>query len=381
MDLDITIQPKGLKNRGENNCFLNVILQSLWNIEVLRNQLMSQTRHVHEKSFFEESEDQNLCLKCEIEHLMVEIQFSESKSIPSTTVRRALSQLTSKFQDRAMACAVEAFEEILMYIHRESVSNSICINSSSIYIKDQLNSTICNPPCISHANFTLQTIDEYFCCGKDRTAHIQNEFFLRIYVSELEAQYQIFAKINEKVLPDLDILIGEAVREDLMVNCYNTCDECCQKVEIKRRWITTPRVLALYLIWNSDVSFSKTLLTCLRHELRTSVIFSADADQEIYRTYTLKGLICYKEYHYVSFYYSPIFNKWYKTDDSSIQKIDSWSKVLSKINRNGFQPIILFYEAAAENSIFLADSNESAQAPHVEGEGISKGYFDSCSTF
>ena len=38
---------KGMGNRGENNCFLNVVIQSLWHLASFRNNFLSCQHHKH----------------------------------------------------------------------------------------------------------------------------------------------------------------------------------------------------------------------------------------------------------------------------------------------------------------------------------------------
>ena len=38
---------KGMQNRGENNCFLNVCIQSLWHLASFRNNFLCQAPHNH----------------------------------------------------------------------------------------------------------------------------------------------------------------------------------------------------------------------------------------------------------------------------------------------------------------------------------------------
>ena len=48
---------KGLQNKGENNCFINSVVQIIWSLKDLRNQLILSS-HTHKT--------QSLCISCEI---------------------------------------------------------------------------------------------------------------------------------------------------------------------------------------------------------------------------------------------------------------------------------------------------------------------------
>ncbi len=51
---------KGLENRfGENNCFLNVVIQSLWHLKEFRRNFKHQEKHNHPKD--------TACIFCALE--------------------------------------------------------------------------------------------------------------------------------------------------------------------------------------------------------------------------------------------------------------------------------------------------------------------------
>lgn len=160
------------------------------------------------------------------------LTFGEAKSISSTQVRTALYESTHKFFGHEMACAVEAFEEILMYLHRESVQYQKSLENLST---DGLNDSECAPLCISHQNFELKTCDESFCCDFSEISEIQSDFFLRVYISELETQLAIIRSINKEASPDIDLMIGSAIRDDLHHNSKKRCPSCGIKPRVTRR--------------------------------------------------------------------------------------------------------------------------------------------------
>ena len=47
----------GLENKGQNNCFINVVIQILWHMSEIRNQFINES-HTHDKNA--------LCITCEI---------------------------------------------------------------------------------------------------------------------------------------------------------------------------------------------------------------------------------------------------------------------------------------------------------------------------
>ena len=53
---------KGLQNRGENNCFINVAIQTLWNLKDVRKKILSIS-HSHSKEI--------PCVTCEISVIFI----------------------------------------------------------------------------------------------------------------------------------------------------------------------------------------------------------------------------------------------------------------------------------------------------------------------
>jgi ubiquitin C-terminal hydrolase len=54
--MELSTDLRGLQNKGENNCFINVVIQSLWNIKKLQESFVSNS-HSHDCSD---------CITCEI---------------------------------------------------------------------------------------------------------------------------------------------------------------------------------------------------------------------------------------------------------------------------------------------------------------------------
>jgi hypothetical protein len=101
---------KGLDNKfGENNCFLNVVIQSLWHLKDFRNNFKKQEKHVHSK-------EANSCIFCALEVIFTQFDYSENESLPPTALREALSQVfvsQERFQVGKLADAAEAFVRIV----------------------------------------------------------------------------------------------------------------------------------------------------------------------------------------------------------------------------------------------------------------------------
>lgn len=135
---------KGLCNRGENNCFINVVVQILWTVPEARAYLMSQT-HSHQSSLS--------CLSCEIsvipkQSLFTNMTYSDITNFSTTNLRHALANhlpSSSEFEESKMGCALEAFEQILNLLHIESLKP---------------NQDSCDNSCVTHKFFGFQFFED-----------------------------------------------------------------------------------------------------------------------------------------------------------------------------------------------------------------------------
>lgn len=94
---------RGLDNlMGENNCFLNVVIQSLWHLRSFSSAFIELSSHTHSAN----------CVVCELQSIFTQFQFAEEKSIPPRALRQALAALyysEHRFQLGSLADATEAF--------------------------------------------------------------------------------------------------------------------------------------------------------------------------------------------------------------------------------------------------------------------------------
>ena len=130
----------GLKNEGENNCYVNVIIQAIWNLYALREDLISIV-HAHKS---------NNCTLCELsvfltQTLLVNMQYSGMKNLSVSNLKLVLNSRHSKEVLNNWGCAIETFEQILEAMHTESSENS---------------GNPCELDCISHNYFGLSLRNE-----------------------------------------------------------------------------------------------------------------------------------------------------------------------------------------------------------------------------
>ena len=149
---------KGFRNLlGENNCFINVVIQALWHLNSFRN-LITTISHKHTDSL------QDACICCALKNLFVQYQYSPEVILPPDELRGSLSSLfqNQRFQLGSMDDATEVLEIILKYLHFDHVR---CLGlipgtfSTNGAVQDSLD-TSCSPSCISHSTFGYDSFDQ-----------------------------------------------------------------------------------------------------------------------------------------------------------------------------------------------------------------------------
>src|SRR3990167_4966313 len=84
---------KGLQNRaGENNCFLNVVIQSLWHVDSFRRRfgMWTDKQHHHTGNVS--------CVFCALGSVFTQYAFSDDAFIPPSALRTALHVIYSSQQ-------------------------------------------------------------------------------------------------------------------------------------------------------------------------------------------------------------------------------------------------------------------------------------------
>ena len=164
-ELRQTWQARGLENdSGSNHCFLNVVIQALWNLQSFRRRLLDAPRHRHAPAAFCSGwrQENEHCCYCALRSLFHDFAFSERDVLPPDALRRALSTaytMQGRFQMGDMEDATETIEIILGILHACSVSSSLAPSASprAQYVHAELVEEAshfgCQPLCLSHEVF------------------------------------------------------------------------------------------------------------------------------------------------------------------------------------------------------------------------------------
>ena len=287
---------------------------------------------------------------------MIDYEYSDTPSLNVSLVRKALQNLSQKFEVNSKACAVELFEEILKYFHE---SNNTCKND-----------------CYAHGVFGFEFTEECTCDCNKLCGDSISDYLIRSYIVEL---YQIFQ--NTKI-EKFDSLIGHSLSsQSYSFPCFN-CNafKFTKKTLKKKPKVLIIQILAFAFTWadmsQKIISWFASLIVPVIF-LRN--LFSLTSDQpDYYSRYIFKGMVCFAGSHYLAFFYSMRRNAWIEFDDNRVIVIYDWSEVLGKVIKGRMAPVLLFYELDAALDMY----KRQYQLEYIENDEMNylldpEVYFDS----
>ncbi|XP_052197827.1 uncharacterized protein LOC127804830 isoform X2 [Diospyros lotus] len=179
----------GLKNDvGEYNCFLNVVIQSLWNLRRFRDKFLSRptSTHVHVG---------DPCVVCTLHETFNAVSAAcekvGSESVSPTRLRIALSNLPhyrSFFQEAEMHDASEVLAAILNCLHLAFASGSV-ISDTELSAGTKCTDTFdcASEACIAHKILGMDVFVKMSCykCGTHSRQSKYTSFFYYINASTL----------------------------------------------------------------------------------------------------------------------------------------------------------------------------------------------------
>ncbi|XP_013386619.1 uncharacterized protein LOC106156068 isoform X1 [Lingula anatina] len=327
MSMSIT-NSKGLLNGpGENNCFLNSAVQVLWHLDVFRRNFRMLTGHACMG---------NSCIFCALKVIFTQFQYSDQSALPPDALRKALAQNFSneqRFQLGHMDDAAECFENILTRIHR--------------HIAQDENEDMCNAQhCITHQKFAMTVVEQVVCnkCGATSEPHPFSQMVHYVSTSALAWHTQRMVKDGlpaEDVHRAFSLLLRNASSEGDMRSCPSDCGE---RIPIRKNLINCPDVVSIGLIWDSDRPDSDHITQVNRCIGKNIVLYHlfhlADTRAS---TLELRGVVCYYGKHYSTFFFTKK-GIWIYFDDATVREIGpDWSRVVDKMCRGRYQPLLLLY--------------------------------------
>eukprot|EP01025_Chloroclados_australasicus_P065657 TRINITY_DN8944_c1_g1_i2.p1 TRINITY_DN8944_c1_g1~~TRINITY_DN8944_c1_g1_i2.p1 ORF type:complete len:1698 (-),score=169.93 TRINITY_DN8944_c1_g1_i2:1184-6277(-) len=354
---------RGLSNEsGQSNCFVNVIVQSLWHLQGFRKALLKMPRG--EVDFQNNSADNKVLLalwelfqafeKSPQTSIVVEAGSGQDNlpiirsdshdwSLSVKELRNALSELSEgNFVLNEMQDACEVLGELLACMHRSQSTDL----KQDPFLPRKLEQSAGSSNCqIDIQNIVAQFFGLDVCVVvRENSSRWHYEQFLKFFhfvpaQGLREAAGRFFDQSFETV-----ITLSEHLHS------INSKSEVNRPDRAKLNFL--PGVFTLAIVWESanvKQSDINRTISVIDTELKLAKLFDGLTDLQDKSTYYLQCMVCYYRHHYYSFAFLEELDKWLLFDDSNIQVVGEFREVQGMISAEGWQPILLFYEQ--ENSI------------------------------
>nr|CCA21421.1 inactive ubiquitin carboxylterminal hydrolase putati [Albugo laibachii Nc14] len=340
-----------LNNTGENNCFLNVIIQSFWHLQPMRHFLLNAEIKNDIKSVA------TSVLRA-LQTIMIEYDDTSSGLLHSRGLRKGLSVLykaDKNFQEGMMYDAEETLLALLNLMHQQTNVTELDQNKENTALVKTMTRLIRNdaynetPPTIfdqhsiPHVVFSHQMYDRFVCgaCQHATSWELSSNLVFTTYASDF----------LDKSYPSMEEMLRHVSSSETTTLCSS--GKCSGRNQKERSIYRFPMVFTISILWSTASASSKqveTLMSNISSRLDLAGAFVAGGPAAnlfrggIRTTYRLRGFVCYYGKHYVAVFYSTTHKIWLLFDDSRVLEIGSWSQVVAKCLKGRSQPVLLFYE-------------------------------------
>eukprot|EP00434_Breviolum_minutum_P017486 symbB.v1.2.015433.t2/scaffold1121.1/size137196/1 len=359
------IRKLGLENkRGSNHCFLNVVIQALWNLQAFRTRLLAEPHGHANRSTC------HMCCYCELKSLFQEYNVSDAATLPPDGLRRALSSVynAQRFKVGEMEDASETLEAILGILHACHVEDtSQASQPLNLRHVEKASTFGCHPLCFAHDVFGIEYVDVPHCkyCGATGEPSICSSYLYSTYTNELMMVASRGVDGSSEITTDpigafQDLLARATHRlsappvplqdllRDLSGQSQGPCVDCKSSKTTTERWLTRrPRIFTISLVWPNSTPLADEIwliLNMLRPQLKLEEIFKVSPPCDD-MSYCFHGMICYKHsQHYVAFFWCAARKRWTFFDDRIVEEKDDWVSVANFLLAEGYVPTLIFYE-------------------------------------
>ncbi|GAQ85003.1 GDP-GTP exchange factor [Klebsormidium nitens] len=348
---------KGLANRsGEYNCFLNVIIQSLWHLVPFRRNVMLHPVPKRPPS------DAPLYVRRQavlhgLKGIFRALSADDGKptAVDPSSLRTALHDAhkgSDLFQMEEMNDASEVLLSIFGCLHEalqapvvasppKHADGLLPTPSNSAALRNKA-TDVCRGSCFVHDLFGLDMVEFTHCglCNKrTHDLHYQQYFHL-VNCSALsdvavQSPGRPFAPLLRRVLDGSTPL--------------RPCDKdeggCGEPLPTTHVLDKAPQLFTVVLVWGSaqaSQSQVRSVVNAISTQIRVSEIFP---DLKYRGQHALRCVVCYYGLHYFAFAFSAKAQQWLLLDDTHVKVVGPWEKVVEQCTNGRLQPSVLFYQS------------------------------------
>ena len=328
-----------LNNKKENNCFLNVLIQVLFNLDSFRKYIINyfdkNFQNINDQVFYEFCNLINSYNKEQIKY--EDIQKIKTPILSVNNLRAKLNFKFGNYFKGECGDPMESLEHIFNSIHEEFSNNFLNNKENEI-------------DCPIHQYFYLDLIDNQICknCNcRIKQPYNKDCYMFQIFISE------ICKRIIDKNLnfEDIDNKLFYFIKEqnqkyDISNTRINGCK--CNKINNIRK-LNISKVNNSYVIinltWSEQFPDLKDILNIF------SSLPLSDKNKHLFSLYeeknnkllSIKSIILYGIYHYICVIYLNKFKKWGIIDDKTIKFIDKYYDLVDYLLRNHLSPVGIIY--------------------------------------
>ena len=321
-----------INNRGNNNCFINVLIQILFHSLEFRKEFINID--------FDKNDSNNPLFQLQMLFLKYkEYQTEKKKNILDIKIfRNKFTKIFKDIEEGMVGDPIEVLNHILNAIHLYKVKHT----NLNEFNASKFN---CHQSCLSHIFFSIKLIETIiceFCKNKKEIPYDDNYFIYEIFVFEILEK--LHNKTNQSFRNKL-FTYSKMVNMDIPDLKLSECK--CETPQIKRylmQYDYNNIFLIINLTWDNPIPRMTDI--CKMYNLiplldSNSNLFTLENENKLKSNYYLYGIILFYNGHYTCSLNTN--NKWYFIDDTNFKEFSSYKDLILDLIKNHYHPIILFY--------------------------------------